>query len=212
LLGLEQVNRQAMKILVQNLQKRNGLATELFEEHDPDLMLLQEINIHSETHSFPASNVSSMGYGTAIESKFDVTNIKYIQSPYAELGGIIYKKTTVASIRSIQFVSFHGYNGQPFKNKNKLVAHVEAVLAELSPGPALFAGDFNTWSKEHLDAVKAKLESAGFHFAYSWPYPGRDDPLDHAFLRGLELKSSENYACTSDHRGAILELDVEEAS
>jgi len=195
-----------MKILVQNLQKRDSLATELFEEHDPDLMLLQEINIHSETHSFPASNVSSIGYGTAIGSKFKVTNIKYIQSPYSEFGGVIHKKTTVASVNTVQFVSFHGYNGQPFKKKHKLVAHIEAVLAELSPGPAVFAGDFNTWSKEHVDAVKVKLESVGFHLAYSWPYPGRDDPLDHAFLRGVELKSSKNYECTSDHRGAILEL------
>lgn len=201
-------NCTAMKVLVQNLQKRDGLATELFEEHDPDLMLAQEINLHSETYSFPASNVSSMGYGTAIGSKFQVTNIKLVRSPYAEFGGIIYKKTTVASIKSIQFVSFHGYNGQPFKSIDKLIAHVEAVLAVLSPGPALFAGDFNSWSQEHLDAVKAKLESAGFHLAYSWPYPGRDQPLDHAFLRGLELTRSENYACASDHRGAILELEL----
>ena len=198
---------QTMKILVQNLQKRDSLATELFEEHDPDVMLLQEINIHSETHSFPASNISSMGYGTAIGSKFEATDIKYIQSPYSEFGGIIHKKTTIATVNTIQFVSFHGYNGQPFKKKFKLVAHIEAVLAELTPtGPAVFAGDFNTWSKEHLEAVTVKLESVGFHLAYSWPYPGREDALDHAFLRGMELQSSKNYVCASDHRGAILEL------
>jgi len=212
-LRLDRVNSQTMNILVQNLQKRDSLATELFEEHEPDLMLLQEINLHSETHSFPASNVSSMGYGTAIGSKLEMTNIKYIQSPYSEFGGVIHKKTTVATVNTIQFVSFHGYNGQPFKKKRKLVAHVVAVLAELSPGPAVFAGDFNTWSNEHLDAVKVELERVGLHLAYSWPYPGRDDPLDHAFLRGVELKSSNNYACASDHRGAILELHVvDEAS
>ena len=197
-----------MKVLVQNLQKRDNLATELFKQYDPDVMLLQEINLNSETHSFPANYVSRRGYGTAIGSKFDITNIKKIQSPCAEFGGTIHKKTTVATVNNtIQFVSFHGYNGQPFKDKRKLVEHVDAVMPELSPGPAVFAGDFNTWSKDHLDAVKVKLESVGFQLVYSWPYPGRDYPLDHAFLRGLDLKSSEDYACASDHRGAILEID-----
>ena len=203
-----------MKVLVQNLQKRNGLATQLFEEHHhPDVMLVQEINIYSETCNFTASNVSKRGYGTAIGSEFEMSNIKYVESPYAEVGGFIRKKTTIATIQSVQFVTFHGYNGQPFKDKDKLVAHVEAVLEKLTPGPALLAGDFNTWSKEHLDVVKDKMEGAGFHLAYSWPYGGRDFPLDHAFIRGLEMKQSANYECASDHRGAILEFDdIVEAS
>lgn len=198
-------------VLIQNLQKRGGLATELLEKYDPDVMLLQEINLRAETQSdfFTANNVSKMGFGTAIGSKFEISNIRHAQSPYAETGGIIHKKTTIASIQSIEFVSFHGYNGQPFKNKEKLVAHVEAVLTELPRDqPAIFAGDFNTWSQEHLDAVTSKLGSVGFHLVYSWPYPGRDHPLDHAFLRDVELISSENYACSSDHKGAILELDL----
>ena len=197
-----------IRVLVQNLQKKDNLASELFHEYKPDVMLLQEIKLHSETVHFQASYVSRMGYGTAIGSKFDVKKVKQIQSPSAEFGGIIHKKTTVATVNEIQFVSFHGYNGQPWKDKSKLVEHVEAVLKDLSSGPAVIAGDFNTWSKDHFDAVEAKLNNTGFHHAYSWPYPGRDYPLDHAFSRGLSLVSHENYACASDHRGAILELDL----
>ena len=198
-----------MKVLIQNLQKRSLLATQLFEEHNPDVMLAQEINLHSETRVFPASNVSSMGYGTAISSKSgELENIKCVRSPHAEFGGTIHKKTIIASTGSVQFVSFHGYNGQPFKSKEKLVDHVEAVLKVLSPGPSILAGDFNTWSQEHLNAVKAKLESEGFLLCYSWPYNGRDFPLDHAFVRDLTLKSSVDYECASDHRGAILELEM----
>lgn len=202
-----------MRVLVQNLQKRDGLATQLINEHnDPDVILVQEINLHKESYDFQAYNVSSMGYGTAIGSKFELTDIKLVESPYAEFGGTIHKKTTVASLKSqsIQFVSFHGYNGQPFKNVEKLVAHVDAVLEVLSSGPALFAGDFNSWTQEHLDRCKSSLESAGFHLVFSWPYPGRDQPLDHAFVRGLELKGSESYACASDHRGAILEFELDD--
>lgn len=198
-----------MKVLIQNLQKREGLATSLSQKHDPDVMLLQEINLNSETHPFPANNVSSMGYGTAIgSSKFKLSNIRGVKSPYTEFGGFIHRKTTVATVNGIQFISFHGYNGQPFKNVAKLVAHVDAVLAELEPGPAIFAGDFNTWSAEHLSAVQGSLEKFDFRLTYSWQYPGRDQPLDHAFTRGVKISTSENYSCESDHRGAILEIDL----
>jgi len=199
----------AMKVLIQNLQKKERLATELSEKYDPDVFLVQEINLSSETYPFPANYVSSMGYGTAIGSNFEFSDIKKIQSPYLEFGGFIRKKTTVATVKSVQFISFHGYNGQPFKNKEKLVAHVEAVLAVLSPSPALFAGDFNTWSQDHLMAVQESFEKAGFGLKYSWPYPGREQPLDHVFARGVNITKSESYCCRSDHRGAILELQVE---
>ena len=197
-----------MRVLVQNLQKIHRLATELLEEHNPDVMILQEINLPSENHTFPASNVSRMGYGTAIGSRYDINNIKLIQSPYAEFGGLIHKKTTLATVESIQFVSFHGYNGQPFKSKKKLASHVHDVLAQIQPGPAVFCGDFNTWSQSHLDAVTTEMDGKGFYLAYSWPYPCRDFPLDHVFLRGVSIMNSVNYSCVSDHRGAILELAV----
>ena len=138
-----------MRILVQNLQKRDGLATDLFEEYEPDVMLVQEINLHSEQHPyFPARSVSRMGYGTAIgigsKKLLEVTNIKCVQSPYAKLGGMIRKKTTIATI-----------NGQAFKNKDKLVvAHVDAVvLVELDPGPAIWMqlrGNWLLWILIHV--------------------------------------------------------------
>jgi len=208
-----------MKVLVQNLQKKSNLASELYEKYNhPDVILAQEINLPSETQnknlferSHNTSNIT--GYGTAIGTKLDVSNVKLIKSPYPEFGiGTIYKKTTIASIGKIEFVSFHGYNGQPFKNKEKLVAHVDAVLSKLErgKGSCMFAGDFNTWSQEHLDAVTAKLKTYGFHHAYSWPYPGgRVVPLDHVYLRKLNLTKSETYCCKeSDHNGALLEVEV----
>jgi len=211
-----------MKVLVQNLQKRNNLATQLIEKYDPDVILAQEISLYSESNYdtiFEANYVSSMGYGTAIglghnqgekeegstnniTQKFEISDIKKVHSPYAEFGSMIYKKTTIATITCtttctsnnvssknldrVELISFHGYNGQPFKNKEKLVAHVKAVIDKISPtGPALFAGDFNTWSKEHLDAVSAELENVGFRLVFSWPYPNREVPLDNAFFEGL---------------------------
>jgi exonuclease III len=226
-----------MKVLVQNLQKWKGLATELIELHQPDVMLAQEINWRSEdiTNTTTKNNAAvcnislTLGYGTAIYggNSGDLTNVRRINSPHAELliGGCIYKKTVMADFCSnnnnnddndadtavvIQFVSFHGYNGQPSKSIAKLVDHVVAVLEALNTSDisaAVFAGDFNTWSQAHLDAVRVPLQNAGFRHACSWPYPGRDVPLDHVFVRGCTV--DRHYAvvsCKSDHQGAVLEL------
>jgi len=198
-----------IRVIVQNLEKRSALASELIDKYSPDVMLAQEINIYSETNlkSFLTSNVSSMGYGTAISSNEQITNIRKVFAPY-ENAFFIKKKTIIARTKGIQFVSFHGYNGQPFKNVDKLVKHVEAVLSILTAGPTVFAGDFNTWSQGHLDAVKIVMEKHGLQHAYAWPYPGRGFPLDHAFVRDVILNNSTYYECSSDHFGAILDLSL----
>lgn len=201
-----------MKLLIQNLQKIPGLATDLIQQYEPDIMLAQEINISSEnSENFEAHNTSKLGYGTAIYSRDEtLTDIKLVDSPYAEFGGFIYKKTTIATAYGVQFVSFHGYNGTPFKSIKKLVAHVDAVLKVLTEDPAVFAGDFNTWSKDFLDVVTLVLEKRGFRLVFNWPYAGRDFPLDHAFTRGVDIEdgNSTYFSCASDHNGAILQLDL----
>jgi endonuclease/exonuclease/phosphatase (EEP) superfamily protein YafD len=210
-----------MKIVVQNLQKKAGLASSLVEKYDPDVLLAQEINLATEENSsFCISlvhNTSKKGYGTAIygkKGKSALSNVKNVDSPHAEFGGFIRKKTIVATYmneeaNSVQFVSFHGYNGQPFKDASKLKDHVDTVLAVLNEtGPAVFAGDFNTWTQHHVDAIQRDLEKAGFRRAFSWPYPGRNIPLDHAFLRGVQLESATPFSNQSDHHGAVLDVNV----
>jgi len=129
--------------------------------------------------------------------------------------------------RKVRLVSFHGYNGQPFKNVSYLVDHVRAVLDVLLQQESdsdedtdryddncniIFAGDFNTWTQEHLDAVEALLEEAGFRRVLSWPYPGRDFPLDHVFFKSndsMTLKDSTIIESKSDHRGALLKISFD---
>lgn len=208
-----------MKVLIQNLQKRSGLATDLLNEHDPDVMLAQEISITYERNHYDdkyyAHNTSSLGYGTAIYSKgHDIRKVKLVEAPCSEFVGTIRKKTTIATCTShyIQFVSLHGYNGTPFRTTStaKLVAHVQTVLDVLDPvGPAVVAGDFNTWTQDHLDAVKSVMEhqSNPFRLVHSWPYPGRTVPLDHVFLREIALQRSSWIPCHgSDHNGGIIEI------
>lgn len=211
----ENKRRVVIKIVVQNLQKRKGLASELVAKLQPDIFLAQEINLSSEGVAFSAYYTNFVGYGTAIYSKKDPpTKVRKVCCPHAEFGGFLYKLTTVAECMGIQFVSFHGYNGLPFKNITKLVDHVLAVLKVLEPGPCLFAGDFNTWTREHYDSIKKVLVEVGFEAAFSWAYPGkgplpaRTQPLDHAFVRGVRLEDHYSFPSASDHRGAVLEISV----
>ena len=162
-----------MKVLVQNLHKRSGLATQLVQDHQPDVLLAQEINLFSELVNV-ACNTSRLGYGTALYASHGTwTNIRQVQSPHAEMGGIVRKKTIIAHWSGVDWVSFHGYNGQPQKNIAKLLDHVRVVLEAVQDSPhVVWAGDWNTWSAEHWEAVRSMLANHGFQWAGSWPYPG----------------------------------------
>mmetsp|Transcript_11657 Transcript_11657/g.16968 ORF Transcript_11657/g.16968 Transcript_11657/m.16968 type:complete len:210 (-) Transcript_11657:378-1007(-) len=206
-----------MKVLIQNLQKKKSLATHLQNQYNPDLMLLQEINLPSESLGTKLAHFTSMnGYGTAIYFSGELKEVQKVKSPHAEIGGFIYKKTTIATTiageEEVQCIIFHGYNGQPFQSIDKLAAHVQTVLSLLSSStskPIIFAGDFNTWTNEHVNAVTNIMDKAGLQLLYSWPYPGREVPLDHVFGRGVDLRKVvgvlENEA---DHLGVLLDLEV----
>jgi hypothetical protein len=205
-----------MRIVVQNLQKQPGLAGRLIvahsaDAHPVDVFLAQEISIGSEPGHFREAHFTSkMGYGTAIYCRCGATDVRRMVSPTAELGGFIKKKITIAHCMGVECVSFHGYNGTPWRDVASLVAHIRAVLPLLrSPGtPCVFAGDFNTWTPAHLAAVSQALAVEGFTLARSWPYPGRDHPRDHVFLRGLRLVSSEVFASEADHHGLVMDVEI----
>ena len=84
--------------------------------------------------------------------------------------------------------------------------HVDAVVSTLeSEGPAIFGGDFNTWTRTHIDEVDKLMNMYGFDKVFSWQYPGRQLPLDHVFTRDMKLIKASTYSNDSDHDGAALE-------
>jgi endonuclease/exonuclease/phosphatase (EEP) superfamily protein YafD len=223
----KEVNNNAplLHVIVQNLQKKPGLASGIIASTQPDVFLAQEINLESEKKaSFPASYVSRRGYGTAIHAKTgsNISNIRRISSPHPEHLWTIVKKTTIATYNNatigssgcggVELVTFHGYNGWPRRDEvHKLVDHVNAALAVVAKqGPAIFAGDFNTWTKKHLEAVGEALSRAGFVLVYSWPYPGNTENrvLDHVYVRGVRLVEANTFENASDHLGASLVLEI----
>jgi endonuclease/exonuclease/phosphatase (EEP) superfamily protein YafD len=220
-------NAPLLHVIVQNLQKKPGLASKIIASTQPDVFLAQEINLESEKKaSFPASNVSRLGYGTAIHAKTssNISNIRRISSPHPEHLRTIVKKTTIATYNNatvgssggggVELVTFHGYNGWPRRDEvHKLVDHVNAVLAVVAKqGPAIFAGDFNAWTQKHLEAVGEVLSRAGFVLVYSWPYPGKQEHLvlDHAFVRDMRLVEANTFENVSDHLGSSLLLEIME--
>jgi exonuclease III len=231
--GFDNRNKDIIRVVVQNLQKQKHLASNLIQQYQPDILLAQEINLSSEPKWFQESSVhftSRNGYGTAIylhgttnpDHKSSLTNIQHVESPHAEVGGFIRKKTILATqkvtiqsnvTKSIQWISFHGYNGQPLQTKvSYLVDHVRAVLMKLDNSTiSIFAGDFNTWTQDHVVAVTSALKEAGFRHERSWRYPGRDVPLDHVFLKGddVAIKDLTVFQSKSDHLGALLTLSVD---
>jgi hypothetical protein len=83
----------------------------------------------------------------------------------------------------------------------KLPDNVDAVLSVVStPGPTVFAGDFNIWTQGHLDCVNVQLEKADFHLARSWPYPVRDFPINHVFVRQMRIDPVAKTPRTSQAR------------
>lgn len=205
------VGSKAVTIAVQNLQKKPALAGHLLRAHPVDVLLAQEVNLRSEPCLFTrAHHTSRLGFGTGIHStstECQPRQIAKVISPGAELGGFVRKKTTVAVCFGITCVSFHGYNGTPWRDVKGLAEHVRAVVAVLpKEGPVIFAGDFNTWTEAHLAAVSKELDAIGLELAFSWPYPGREHPLDHVFLRELKLERCQTFTSNADHLGAIVRV------
>ncbi len=76
-------------------------------------------------------------------------------------------------------------------------------LLESVQGPAIVAGDFNTWSKDRLDTVTQIMAKAGMQ-AVSFKEDKRVKvfglALDHIWLRGgSQVKSDTTQVSTSDH-------------
>jgi len=208
----KQQQAREFRVVIQNLQKQTQLASDLVAQYQPDILLAQEVNLSSESESFTEQAVaftSRNGFGTAVYSADQnrLSSIHRVESPHSETGGFIRKKTIIATTQigdhPVQFVSFHGYNGQPFKKVSFLVDHVRAVLEVIHEDNAVFAGDFNTWSQSHLNAIRVPLEEAGFRHALSWEYP------DHLFLKGsLTVTESNIFPSKSDHLGSLLTLSI----
>lgn len=111
-------------------------------------------------------------------------------------------------------ISVHAINFTPpwtFKR------HIQIASDEIArhKGPILYAGDFNTWSEGRLDYLFKSVKKMGLTVVQFKDADKRvtfsDNPLDHAFVRGLKVISARVVAESkgSDHRPLLMELELE---
>ena len=90
---------------------------------------------------------------------------------------------------------------------------LEAVM-EQHDGPMILSGDFNTWKLSRWNVLKEITSNLGLDsVAFSPDYRKRfmGNPLDHVFVRGLQVTASyTEQVNSSDHNPLILKLMLEE--
>ncbi|MBD66587.1 MAG: hypothetical protein CME62_15350 [Halobacteriovoraceae bacterium] len=112
-------------------------------------------------------------------------------------------KLLVGNIHGINFVS-------TYKLKHMLIKAAE-VLAR-HKGPAIFAGDFNTWSTSKLKAMRQVLTQVGFKpvsFANDQRKRFLGKALDHVWIKDLKVRMSDAPEVEgSDHNPMLIELSI----
>jgi endonuclease/exonuclease/phosphatase (EEP) superfamily protein YafD len=107
--------------------------------------------------------------------------------------------------------NIHGVN---FVRAYKLRHMLDEAAKVLSnhQGPAIFGGDFNTWTKTKLNNLAVVMKNAGFKKVKfkGDPKGFLGKPLDHVFIKNLKVKSAViPYGVQgSDHKPLLLELSL----
>lgn len=119
--------------------------------------------------------------------------------------------------KELLVITVHGINITLFDTFARHMAQAEEEIAK-HDGPVLFAGDFNTRTKDRTAYLMEMTKRLGFEevvfknghqrmrFKFTSNY------LDHSFVRGLKVKNAEVIGTSvgSDHKPMFLEMSVQE--
>jgi hypothetical protein len=119
--------------------------------------------------------------------------------------GMIHKATSIAQLDcGLTMISFHGYNGT-FQGRqvDDLIDHVDSVMKVMKTlpnpdGPVVWAGDFNSFTFDHVIALEKFMFAAGFNCDWKVPYDSKKI-LDFVFTRQCSVKPVESGTYMSDH-------------
>jgi len=93
----------------------------------------------------------------------------------------------------------------------KQIEQIRPVLA-MHTGPIILSGDFNTWRKkraEILDAFAEEFDLTAVDFADDYRKLFFGQPLDHIYVRGLQIGASETQQLeSSDHNPMLVEFSL----
>lgn len=220
------LSADSIKIFVWNLfkgEKKNWNQDFKKLSQGHDILMLQEAFLNSNMRDiFEASQhyryemavsfiyrKDDVATGTVIGSRFSPVQSGFIRSEFFEPFIKTPKTMTYAfypldgKVESLLVINIHAINFANFDCfKNQIEQAIE--LIERHSGPIIFAGDFNTRTRQRLEYLKSLL---GDHMLTELPF--RDDartsvvglPLDHIFVRNLLIKDAKvlKTVKTSDH-------------
>ncbi|ASV34182.1 EEP domain-containing protein [Candidatus Williamhamiltonella defendens] len=220
---------KTFRVMVWNIlkQQRKGWLSVLKKNgENTQLMLLQEVKTNPEMLDFvasyyltadqvPAFSLPKHSYGVmTLSSAFPVycyplrTREPLLGFSKSALITVYptYKENLlmVINIHAINFsLGIENYNQQLEPIGKQIAAH---------KGPVILAGDFNTWSKKRVKALKAFTQNMNLE-EVSFPVDNRSlvfgRPLDFIFFRGLNLIHSSVLATqASDHNPLLVQFDV----
>lgn len=229
----EKLNPEYFKVVVWNIyksEKKNWLEDYINLGNENDLMLIQEAHLnptflesfqylnqffftHATSFIFKNENI---GTGTLTASKYKTGQALMIRSTDGE--PIINTPKTISVLylpmkgtsTQLLTLNIHGLNATKTEDfKTQLESTI--TLINEHRGPILFAGDFNTRNKKRMNYLKSFFSQLKFE-TVEWPNDKRKKflgyPLDHAYIKGLKLLSSNvrDDIKSSDHKALELEL------
>lgn len=234
---LPEIDPRSIKVLIWNIKKAElPLWQSEFMTYgqNRDLILLQEAyrsKLFERTLNFFKRIRWDMGVaflnkrdnlipaGTMIGSKVEPIETIVRHSPDLEPVLKTPKSMTFAKYRihghnkDLLVISVHAIN---FTAPWTFKRHIRVAEREIArhDGPVLYAGDFNTWSEGRLRQLEESTKSVGLKAVVFNDGDKRmtfsDNPLDHAFIRGLKVKSADviEESQGSDHKPLTLELEL----
>jgi endonuclease/exonuclease/phosphatase (EEP) superfamily protein YafD len=228
---------EKIKILVWNMYKgaKESWAPDFLKiTKDVDILMLQEIltspkmlkviKEDSERSYFLATSFfdkrsGNARSGVATASKFAPTKVGWQRSKYREPLVRTPKMTGITRFdlrgtsKDLLTVNIHAIN---FVSTRKLEHMIHQGLKAIAShsGPAIFAGDFNTWSKKKLRMMRRLMKKYSMK-EVSFANDGRmktfGNTLDHVFVRDLKITKSKVYNDIegSDHKAMYIEAAFE---
>lgn len=126
----------------------------------------------------------------------------------------IYTQYELSNGQQLAVMNLHAVNFTVgTEDYEKQLSQLESALSK-HKGPLIFAGDFNSWSEKRMDVMREVLSKLSLkHVVFSPDYRTRfltGYPLDHVFVRGLDVKKAEALKTSaSDHNPLLVELQVQ---
>jgi len=219
-----------IKLLSWNIQKSH---TEGWEQDlqkigdDRDLVLIQEASIQADTQGVllkPMHVAFAAGYATESEETGVLTlsavppSVECSMTSWEPWLGTP-KATSVTkfaindSVDTLMVINLHAINFTV--GLEEFTAQIDALSPLLTShqGPALLAGDFNTWNdarQAHIEDFVTEHELQPVSFTPDDRSTFWDMPLDHIYLRGLRALEAQTIAVdTSDHNPLLVTLEFE---